>query len=126
MTGRRQFSHRCAVISQDLRDLPKVILTAPRPWEYASTIAWRPGTELPAGVQPSMRVQLSVEGGSVGVSLLSRDEKKFIASQIVAPGHVVSVLLAVGDPLEAGRLVIHTWGEAVAARVRLEDVSLVW
>jgi hypothetical protein len=36
------------------------------------------------------------------------------------------VLVAVGDPLEAGRLVIHTWGEPVSARVSLHDVSLVW
>ena len=126
VTARRQFDNRCAVMSEDLATLPKAIATKPRAWDYASTIAWRPESALPAGVQPWMRVQLQVEGGPVGVSLLSRDEKVFVESKIVAPGKSTSVLLAVGDPSEAGRLVIHTWGEPVAARVTLEDVSLVW
>jgi hypothetical protein len=126
VTGRRQFDHRCSVVSGDLLDLPKAILTKPRAWDYASTIAWQPAAALPADVRPWMRVQLRVEGGPVGVSLLSRDEKVFVESKLVGPGGSKSVLLTVGDPLEAGRLVIHTWGEPVAARVSLEDVSLVW
>jgi hypothetical protein len=127
VTGQKQFEHRCAVISDDLCQLPKTIVTKPHAWDYASTIQWRPGSEVPPGVQSWVRVQLRVEGGSIGVSLLSSDEKTFVESKVVSPARKpVGVLLPVGNPLQPGRLVVHTWVEPVSARVSIDDVSLVW
>jgi len=38
----------------------------------------------------------------------------------------VNVALKVPDVTQRGRLVIHTWDAPEAARVCLEDLSLVW
>ena len=35
-------------------------------------------------------------------------------------------MLRAPGPTERGRLVIHTWDAPVSARVRIDDLSLVW
>jgi hypothetical protein len=62
-----------------------------------------------------------------GVSLLAQDEQSFVDSQVVsaAPGSQ-DVLLRAPSASERGRLVIHTWDAPVAARVRIEELALVW
>jgi hypothetical protein len=35
-------------------------------------------------------------------------------------------MLAVPDLARRGRLVIHTWDTPVSARVRIDELSLVW
>ena len=51
---------------------------------YASTFAWRPDSEPPPNVQTWIRCRLRVEGGAIGVSLLSADERVFVDSQVVS------------------------------------------
>jgi hypothetical protein len=80
-----------------------------------------PAPDTPAWI----RCRLRVDGGAIGVSLLTADESAFTQSQVVSPGDG-EVLLAVPDVGRRGRLVIHTWDAPVPAQVRVEDLSLLW
>jgi hypothetical protein len=66
-----------------------------------------------------------VEGGAIGVSLLSADEKYFVQSKIAGVG-TGDVLVPIADVNHPGRLVIHTWDTPTPARVRIDGLSLVW
>jgi hypothetical protein len=58
--------------------------------------------------------------------LLTPDGSTFVQSQVVSSTAPVDVLLAVPDLARRGSLVIHTWDRPVAARVHIDDLSLVW
>jgi len=49
-----------------------------------------------------------------------------VQSQVVSSEAPVDVLLAVPDLAERGRLVIHSWDSPASARVRIDDLSLIW
>ncbi len=125
VASRRPFAHEAAVVVDGVPSWPAAVVTDAKPWAYAATWTWRPAADVPSGVQAYLRMRLSVEGGAVGVSLLSRDEKEFVESKIVGGGAPPDVLLPV-DPAQRGRLVLHTWDTPAAARIRIEHVSLVW
>jgi hypothetical protein len=125
VAGGRAAAHSCEILID--RRLPATLTTDAKPWAYASMLAWRPASEPPPDVQNWIRCRLRVEGGAVGISLLSTDERKFVDSQVVsATADPVDILLKVPERRERGRLVIHTWDAPDAARVCVEDLSLVW
>jgi hypothetical protein len=127
VSGGRAATNRCDIVTDRLPRLPATIMTDTKPWAYASTFAWRPDSEPPPNVQTWIRCRLRVEGGAIGVSLLSPDERVFVESQVVSStADAVNVLLRVPDLAQRGPLVIYTWDAPEAARVRIEDLSLVW
>jgi hypothetical protein len=132
----RRFRHYCGVVIRDIHPprwfrrpvpLPRIIQTSSTRWEYASVMEWRPATEIPAGVPRSLRIRVQVDGAPAGVGLLSADRSVFVASERVLAGdHPQTVFLRI-DPLSPnGPLVVHTWDVPQPARVRIEDISLVW
>jgi hypothetical protein len=127
VTARRPHAHRQEVIIEERLNLPTEIATDAKAWAYAVAWAWRPAGDVPADVQAHLRVRLTVEGGAIGVSLLTPDGKEFVESRIVAStAGPALVLLPIADIVQRGRLVIHTWELPVSARVRVEELSLVW
>ncbi len=127
VSGGRAATHRSEILTDDLPRMPATIVTDAKPWAYASTFAWRPVVEPPPDVPAWIRCRLRVDGGVIGVSLLSTDEQRFVGSQVVGSApRSVNVLLQVPDVAQRGRLVIHTWDQPAPARVRLEELSLVW
>lgn len=127
VTGGRAAVNRTALVTDMLPRLPATIVTADRAWAYASTISWRPVEEPPTDVPSWIRCRIRVDKGVAGVSLLARDEQSFVESQVVsATPSPTGVLLRAPGPAERGRLVIHTWDTPVAARVYIDDLSLVW
>lgn len=127
VSSRRPFSDRCDLLLDPSRTLPATLITDPKPWAYAATFAWRPAADVPSGAEHWIRCRVKVEGGLIGVSLLSSDEKVFVESKLVSPSSdAADVLLPVADLAYHGRLVIHTWDTGESARVRIEDLSLVW
>jgi hypothetical protein len=127
VSGRQSFSHRSAVVVDELRRLPATVETEPRAWAYASTLTWRPTGDVPGDARPWLQFRVRVERGTVGVSLLSRDENEFVESKVVAcASEPVEVRLRIDNLSQRGRVVIHTWDSPIAAHVRIEDVSLVW
>jgi hypothetical protein len=125
-SGWRAAAHRCEIVTDDSARRPATITTAAVPWAYAVTVAWRPATNPPPGAQAWIRCRLSVEGGPIGVSLLNADEGAFVQSQVVSQSDRADVVLAVPDLVRRGRLVIHTWDAPRSARVRIDDLFLVW
>lgn len=127
VSGGRSAVHRSDLVTDALARLPATIVTADQAWAYASTIGWRPMEEPPADVAAWIRCRLRVEGGVAGVSLLARDELSFVESHVVsAMTGPIDVWLRAPRATERGRLVIHTWDVPVSARVRIDDLSLVW
>jgi hypothetical protein len=128
VSARRPLVHRQDVIVEERLRLPATIATDAKAWAYAVAWAWRPAGDVPADVQPYLRIRLIVEGGAIGVSLLTPDGKEFVESKIVASSGAAPafVLLPIADIVQRGRLVVHTWDTPTSARVRVEDVSLVW
>jgi hypothetical protein len=127
LSGGRAAVHRSDLVTDAFRHLPATIVTDDKAWAYASTIAWRPAEEPPPHVPSWIRCRLRVDRGVIGVSLLSPNEEKFVESQVVSstPGPM-TVLLAAPGPAERGRLVVHTWDAPVSARVRIDELALVW
>jgi hypothetical protein len=125
-SGWRAAANRCDIVTDAVPGPPATITTGAVPWAYASTFAWRPSANPPPNVQAWIRCRLRVEGGPIGVSLLTVDEGAFVHSQVVSPTDRADVMLAVPDLARRGRLVIHTWDTPVSARVRIDDLSLVW
>ena len=127
VAGGRAAVHRSTLVTDPISRLPVTILTADRAWEYASTLSWCPAEEPPADIPSWIRCRLRVESGVVGVSLMAPDERSFVESQVVsATSGPQTILLRAPGPSERGRLVIHTWDAPVAARVRIEELALVW
>lgn len=126
LSGWRAAVNRCDIVTDQLPRRPATITTDAVPWAYASTSTWRPSADPPANVQAWIRCRLRVDGGAIGVSLMTPDEKAFVQSQVVSSAGPANVLLAVPDLAQRGRLVIHTWDAPVAARVQIDDLSLVW
>jgi hypothetical protein len=125
-SGWRAAPNHCDIVTDGLARRPATITTGAVAWAYAATFAWRPLTNPPPDAQAWIRCRLRVEGGPVGLSLLTADESAFAQSQVVSPSGQADVLLAVPDLGRRGRLVIHTWDVPVSARVRIDDLSLVW
>jgi hypothetical protein len=126
VSGWRTAANRSAVVSDELPRLPATIATTPVPWAYALTFAWRPVNDSPPAVPAWIRCRLQATGGPVGLSLLTADERAFVDSQVVSSPVVETVVLSVPDVKAAGRLVIHTWDAPQGARVRVDDLSLIW
>jgi hypothetical protein len=127
LSGGRAAVHRSDLVTDAVSRLPATIVTAASSWAYASTLAWRPAEEPPADVPSWIRCRLRVDSGVAGVSLLARDELSFVQSQPVsATASPIEILLSAPGPAERGRLVIHTWDAPVSARVRIEELALVW
>jgi len=124
--GWRAATQRCPVVADQLPRGAAPIVTDPVAWAYASTSAWHPTTIPPADVQSWIRCRVRVHGGAIGVSLLTPDGSAFVQSQVVSSASASNVVLAVPNPRERGRLVIHTWDHPVSARVEIEDLSLIW
>jgi SAM-dependent methyltransferase len=127
VSARRRFSNQCDLVLEPARLLPTTIVTAAKPWVYAATFAWRPVAPLPPDAERWIRCRVRVEGGMIGISLLSPDETRFVESKPVSSSSdAVDVLLPVADVSRHGRLVIHTWDAAESARVRIDELALVW
>jgi len=127
VASRRPLVHRQDVIVEDRLRMPAAFVTDAKAWSYAVAWSWRPAGDVPTDVQAYLRLRLTVEGGAIGVSLLTPDGKAFIEQKIVASSDAAAfVLLPVADIAERGRLVIHTWETPASARVRVDEVSLVW
>ena len=126
VSGWRAATSRCQVLADQWPGGAARIVTDAVPWAYASTSAWRPVANPPAGASSWIRCRVRVRGGPVGVSLLTPDGSTFVQSQVVSSTVPVDVLLAVPDLARRGSLVIHTWDRPMAARVHIDDLSLVW
>lgn len=128
------FQHRGDVLVQDIhpaprwfhraRPLPRVVETAPIRWHYAAVMRCRPTATVPARGW-SFRLRVSVEGAPVGIGLLSADRSTFVEYRRVEPGPE-TVILPVRDPSAVGPIVVHTWDIPQSARVRIDDISIVW
>jgi hypothetical protein len=125
-SGARAATHRSQIVLDQAPRLPATIHTEPTPWAYASKLDWRPAAEPPAGAQAWIRCRVRVEGGAIGVSLLTPDERAFVGQRGLSGGQTADVILPAPAPPDRGRLVIHTWDTPVAARVTIDDLSLVW
>jgi hypothetical protein len=126
LSGWRAASNRSDVVTEELPRRPGTIVTDATAWAYAATSAWRPTASPPANARAWIRCRLRVDGGAIGVSLLAPDGSAFVQSQVVSSAGPATVLLSVPDVTRRGRIVIHTWDTPVAARVQIDDVSLVW
>lgn len=127
VSGGRAATNRCDIVTDELPRLPATIVTDAVPWAYASKFEWRPAAQPPPNVQAWIRCRLRVDGGVIGVSLLSPDEQAFVESQVVSSAaKPVNVLLLVPDLMQRGSLVIHTWDTPTSARVRIDELALVW
>src|SRR5262249_40555890 len=131
-----RLSQRCDAIVRDVhpprwiprrRRWPMTIDTAPVAWQYAAVMDCAPSADIPAGVQPMIRVRAEASGGAVGMGLLSADRTRFVESRRVPPtGALEHVFMPIADRSLPPRLVVHTWDEPVPGRARIEDISFVW
>ena len=127
VSGRGPFAEQRPLILEQIRHLPISVVTSAERWAYASKLSWHPGSDVPPNVQVWMRCRVHVDGGAVGVGLLTPDEREFEATTVVSPAaEPQNVLLPVTDANRRGPLVIHTWDLPVSARVRIDELSLVW
>jgi hypothetical protein len=126
MGGWRAATNSCDIVSEQLPRRPATIATQAVPWAYASTLAWRPSTNPPPNVPVWIRCRLRVDGGSIGVGLLTPDGSAFVESQMVSTSRPTNVMLSVPDLARRGGLVIHTWDAPVSAQVHIEELTLVW
>jgi len=124
--GARGAVHRSPIVAD--RRTPFTVTTEAVPWAYASTLDWRPKSEPPPDRQGWLKCRIRVEGGAVGVALLTRDESAFVDAQLVggSPDSIIVVLNVPKAREERGRLVIHTAEAPESARVVLEELALVW
>lgn len=127
VTGRRVFVHRAPVVVEEVLQFPATVVTTAQPWAYASAWTWRAAEALPSGADAWLRLRLRVEDGSVGVGLLSPNGRDFAIRRAVAPTREpIDVLLPVTDPASPGQLVLQTWAVPVAARIRVDELSIGW
>lgn len=126
VSGWRGTTNRCDILTDQLPRQPATIQTDAVAWAYAAASAWRPSVNPPPNTPAWIRCRLRVEGGAIGVSLLTPDDTAFVQSQVVSSSAPASVLLPVVDLADRGRLVIHTWDAPVPARVHIDDLSLIW
>jgi len=132
----RHCRHECSVSMKELYPakwfsravaLPYAIHTKKVPWEYAAILSFTPARAVPPNADASLRVRLHVSGAAAGIGILTPDRSAFVASARVMPAtEPETVLLPLPDPVGAGPLVIHAWDEPAPARVRLEQISIVW
>lgn len=125
VASRRPRPHSADVVVEGAGRLPAELTTPARAWAYAVTWTWRPAVEIAPNEPVCLRLRVYVEGGAIGVSLLSADEKYFVQSKIAGVG-TGDVLVPIADVNHPGRLVIHTWDTPTPARVRIDGLSLVW
>jgi hypothetical protein len=127
VAARRAFSHSSEVVLDGADRLPTVVATPSQPWSFASAWRWKPRAALPAGANASLCVRLHVENGSIGIGLLGANGRDFTVRRAVAPGrHPIDIHLPVADIADPGQLVISTWAAPTAARVRVDQLTLVW
>jgi hypothetical protein len=125
VAGRQTFAHQSAVVVEGVR-FPATVVAKAQPWSFASAWAWRPLEDVPRNVETWLRVRMQVEDGSVGVGLLAANGTDFTVRRAVAPGEAVDVQMPVADLANRGQLVVTTWAAPRPARVRVDDVRLVW
>jgi hypothetical protein len=127
VSGARAATHESRLVTDSLSRLPATVLTDAKAWAYASVLTWRPAEEPPVGAPSWVRCRVRVESGVAGISLLASDEKSFVESQVVSAAACPhDVMLRAPSRGERGRLVIHTWDAPMSARIRIDDLSLVW
>jgi hypothetical protein len=107
--------------------LPALVVTPPQPWSFASAWRWRPAVPVPEAAQVALHVRLHIEGGSIGIGLLGPNGRDFTVRRAQSPGRApIDVHLPVADLANPGQLVVSTWAAPVSARVRVDEVKLVW
>jgi len=127
VSGRRSFTHRSEVALEDAPQLPATVTTAAKEWAFASAWTWRPVAEVPRGADAWLRVRLQVDGGSIGIGLLAANGRDFLVRRALSTRPTaVDVMLPVEAVSHAGRLVVHAWAAPVSARVRIEELTLLW
>jgi hypothetical protein len=130
----RPFERQCLVTVEEIyptpgcqRSCPTTVETTPKRWGYAAVFACRPEAGIPEKARRALRFRVRVAGGSIGIGLLNADQSKFIERQCLAPASdMQTVFLKIADFRTAGPVVIHTWDTDQAARVHIEDVTMVW
>jgi hypothetical protein len=127
VSGRRSFAHEGAVAVDGISYLPAAVVTDAQAWAFASAWTWRPTIQVPPEADAWLRVRLLVEGGSVGIGLLAGNGTDFTVRRALSPGrHPVNVFLPIADLSSPGSLVIQTWAAPIAARVRVDALTLLW
>jgi len=125
--GRRAFSHESRVAVDGLSQLPATVVTNARAWAFGSAWTWRPVIDVPRGADAWLRLRVQVDGGSVGIGLLAANGTDFLVRRALSPRDAaVEVMLPVADSSSLGSLVVQTWAAPVSARVRIDDLALVW
>jgi hypothetical protein len=132
----RRFRNQSEVVIEDIhpkrwfgrsQPLPRLIETSAIPWEYAAVLSVRPSRDIPEGAQRSLRIRVVVEAGPAGIGLLNADRSVFLQSKQVLPAlEPQTIWLAIDDPAAVGPLVVHTWDTPQPARVRLDEIAVVW
>jgi hypothetical protein len=131
----RRFRHQADVVLRDIhparwfvrsRPLPRLIETSPSPWAYAAVMAVRPQREVPAGSQAMLRVRVRVEAAPVGIGLEKPDRSSFAQSRRLLPSIDPQTVWLAIDPAATGPLVVHTWDTPEPARVRIDEMAIVW
>jgi len=127
VAGRRRFAHSGTVVLEGPVGLPALVVTPPQPWSFASAWRWRPAVAVPEGAQVALHLRLHIEGASIGVGLLGPNGRDFTVRRAQSPGREpIDVHLPVADLANPGQLVVSTWAAPISARVRIDDVRLVW
>jgi len=125
VAGRQPLAHRSDVVVKGMRQPLPVVVTPAQPWAFASTFTWQPSAEVPGAAW--LRLRLRVEGGPIGVGLLAGDGVNFTVRRALSPRqHPLDMLLPVADMRQPGTLVIQTWAAPASARVRIDELSIVW
>jgi hypothetical protein len=132
----RRFNNQSEVVIEDLhpkrwfarsQTLPRLIETSGVPWEYAAVFSVRPSRDIPEAAKRSLRIRAVVEAGPAGIGLLNADQSAFVQAKRVLPAiEPQTVWLAIDDPAAAGPLVVHTWDTPERARVRIDEIAVVW
>jgi hypothetical protein len=123
----RAARHRSGIVTPDLPLLPATISTTATPWAYAAKLTWHASAEPPSEAEAWVKCRLRVQGGPVGVGLLTPDESSFVRTQVVSESvEPIDVMLPVPDPGRHGPLVIHTWDAPQSAKVRIDELALIW
>jgi len=125
--SRQPFNRETRLPLQPTQPLPITITTEARPWQYAMALDWKPSPDIPAESAAWLRIRLAVDGGTIGVGLVAENGRDFSVRRAVAPRPRAStVLLPIMNVSCPERIIVQTWAMPNAARVRIEELTLLW
>jgi hypothetical protein len=105
-------------------DINQTIHTAAAAWQYAAVgiLNYSDQLQQKAGV---IRVELSVEEGSIGIGFLGSDESNFIKRMQIYPSiKPFELFFEFENIYDLKKIIIQTWDKPKSARVKLLDFEI--